>query len=412
MSIRPGPPTYAGGAGFILSSMTRIPAGSDPLIEPGDRLSSERTARYSRTVSLPGFGLVAQRRLAAARVLVVGAGGLGSATIPGLAAAGFGTVGIIDADSVEASNLPRQTIHGIRDVGRSKVASALETVAMLDPDTRAIGYEVMLTADNALEILGDYDLVLDGSDNFATRYLTNDAALISGIPVVWGAVHQFGGQAGVSWAARGPHYRDLFPEPPAPGTVPSCAEAGALPSVCAVIGGLMVTEAIKLVSGVGDPLLGRVTIYDSLRGTFREVAYDSDPAGTPVTGLVDYDAFCGVAPDTDATRAGTDIGSRELSELLAAGADIRILDVRDPWEAQVATLGGSLLLPLGELEIDPQAAADSLRGGPPIVVYCHHGSRSERARDLLESGGLGGVRVLAGGIDEWSATIDPSITRY
>ncbi|HZK58245.1 MAG TPA: ThiF family adenylyltransferase [Cryobacterium sp.] len=393
--------------------MTRMPAGADPVVEPGDALSPERTARYSRTVILPGFGLVAQRRLAAARVLVVGAGGLGSATIPGLAAAGFGHVGIIDADTVEASNLPRQTIHGIRDVGRSKVASALETVATLDPDAGATGYEVMLTAGNALEIMRGYDLVLDGSDNFATRYLTNDAALLTGIPVVWGAVHQFGGQAGVSWASRGPHYRDLFPEPPAPGSVPSCTDAGALPSVCAVIGALMVTEAIKLVTGVGDPLLGRVTIYDSLRGTFREVAYASDPSGTPVTGLVDYDAFCGVPPIPAAGEAtGTDIDGRELSALLAAGADIRLLDVREPWEAQVASLDGSLLLPLGDLEQDPQAAADALRSGPPVVVYCHRGPRSERARVLLERAGLGGVRVLAGGIDAWSATIDPSITRY
>ncbi|WP_241976976.1 MULTISPECIES: ThiF family adenylyltransferase [Cryobacterium] len=394
----------------------------DGLAEPGGALSPDRVARYSRTISLPGFGLAAQGRLASARVLVVGAGGLGSASIPGLAAAGFGTIGIIDADTVEASNLPRQTIHGIGDVGRSKVASALETVAALDPAVRAVGYDTMLTAANALEIMSGYDLVLDGSDNFATRYLTNDAALLSGIPVVWGAVHQFGGQAGVSWAARGPHYRDLFPEPPAPGTVPSCAEAGALPPVCAVIGALMVAEAIKLVSGVGDPLLGRVTIYDSLRATFREVGYASDPEGTPVTGLIDYEAFCGTATATDAdTGSGTaapagiamrDIDARELSELLAAGSPLRLVDVREPWEAEVSRLPGSQLLPLGDLERDPQAAVDALQGGPPVVVYCHHGPRSDRARAILERGGLVGVRSLQGGIDDWAATIDLALRRY
>lgn len=394
--------------------------------EPGGALSPDRVARYSRTISLPGFGLAAQGRLVSARVLVVGAGGLGSASIPGLAAAGFGTIGIIDADTVEASNLPRQTIHGIGDVGRSKVESALEAVAGLDPAVCAVGYDTMLTAGNALEIMSGYDLVLDGSDNFATRYLTNDAALLSGIPVVWGAVHQFGGQAGVSWAARGPHYRDLFPEPPAPGTVPSCAEAGALPPVCAVIGALMVAEAIKLVTGVGDPLLGRVTIYDSLRGTFREVGYASDPEGTPVTGLIDYEAFCGtatgMATGTDAdTSSGTaapadfdvrDIDVRELSELLAAGSPLRLVDVREPWEAEVSRIPGSLLLPLGDLERDPQAAVGALQDGPPVVVYCHHGPRSDRARAILERGGLVGVRSLQGGIDAWAAAIDLALRRY
>lgn len=386
----------------------------DGLTAPGEPLPPDRVARYSRTITLPGFGLAAQGRLAAARVLVIGAGGLGSAAIPGLAAAGFGTVGIVDADTVEASNLPRQTIHGIRDVGRSKVVSALETVAALDPAVQTVGHDTWFTAANALEILGGYDLVLDGSDNFATRYLVNDAAELSGIPVVWGAVHQFGGQAGVSWAARGPTYRDLFPEPPAPGTVPSCAEAGALPPVCAVIGGLMVAEAIKLVTGVGDPLLGRVTIYDSLRGTFREVGYEKDPDGTPVTTLIDYDVFCGIAPSAlpDAGAADADIDVGTLAELLAAGVPLRLVDVREPWEAELSSLPGSLLLPLGELARDPQAAVGTLIGGPPVVVYCHHGPRSDRARTILERGGLTGVRSLRGGIDAWSATVDLAVRRY
>jgi len=385
----------------------------DALTDPAEALPPDRVARYSRTISLPGFGLAAQGRLFAARVLVVGAGGLGSASIPGLAAAGFGTIGVVDADTVEASNLPRQTIHGPADIGRSKVDSALASVAALDPEVRSIGYDRMLTATNALELMSGYDLVLDGSDNFATRYLVNDAAQLTGIPVVWGAVHQFGGQAGLSWAAQGPTYRDLFPEPPAPGTVPSCAEAGALPPVCAVIGGLMVAEAIKLVTGVGEPLLGRVTIYDSLRGTFREVRYERDPDGTPVTRLIDYDVFCGTGTDdSEAAVPTAEIYVRELAELLSARTPLRLLDVREPWEAEVASLPGSLLLPLGELARDPQAAVDALRGGPPVVAYCHHGPRSDRARAILESYGLTDVRSLQGGIDAWAAGIDPAVRRY
>ncbi|NUU05694.1 ThiF family adenylyltransferase [Leifsonia sp. C5G2] len=372
-----------------------------PLVEPGPELTPERTARYARTTQLPGFGPVAQRRLRAARVLIVGAGGLGSAVLPLLASAGFGTIGIVDDDRVEPSNLPRQAIHTPSDVGRAKVESAAETVRALDDTIEVRLLAERLTSENAREVLSGYDLVLDGSDNFPTRYLVDDAATFAGIPVVWGAVHQTGGQAGLSWAVQGPTYRDLFPVPPAPGSVASCAEAGALPSVCGVIGGLMVSQAILLVTGTGDPLLGRVVVHDGLRGTFRELAYARDPEAEPVTGLIDYDLFCGVT-DT--------MSPAELHARLLAGEPHTLLDVREPWEADIVELPGSLLVPLGVIERDPEGVAARLPEGP-LVIVCHHGIRAETARQLLDGAGAPGL-VLAGGIEAWARDVDPSLPRY
>lgn len=372
-----------------------------PLVEPGPDLSPERAARYARTTQLPGFGPVAQRRVRAARVLVVGAGGLGSAVLPLLASAGFGTIGIVDDDRVEASNLPRQNIHTPSDVGRPKVESAADSVRGLDDEIELRLFAERLTAQNAERILSGFDLVLDGSDNFPTRYLVDDAATLTGIPVVWGAVHQTGGQVGLSWAAQGPTYRDLFPVPPAPGSVASCAEAGALPSVCGVIGGLMVGEALKLVTGTGEPLLGRVIVHDALRGSFRELGYERDPEATPVTGLIDYDLFCGV---TDTMSAS------ELHARLIAGEPHTLLDVREPWEADIVELPGSLLVPLGVVQSDPAGVAARLPADP-LVIVCHHGIRAETARKLLAEAGLPGV-VLAGGIDAWARDVDPAIARY
>ncbi|MEN0083742.1 MAG: ThiF family adenylyltransferase [Leifsonia sp.] len=372
-----------------------------PLVEPGPELTPERTARYARTAQLPGFGPVAQRRLRAARVLVVGAGGLGSAVLPLLASTGFGTIGIVDDDRVEPSNLPRQAIHTPSDIGRAKVESAAETVRALDDTIEVRLLAERLTSENAREILSGYDLVLDGSDNFPTRYLVDDAATLAGIPVVWGAVHQTGGQAGLSWAAQGPTYRDLFPVPPAPGSVASCAEAGALPSVCGVVGGLMVSQAILLVTGTGDPLLGRVVVHDGLRGTFRELAYARDPEAEPVTELIDYDLFCGVT-DT--------MSPAELHARLVAGEPHTLLDVREPWEADIVELPGSLLVPLGVIERDPEGVAARLPEGP-LVIVCHHGIRAETARQLLDSAGMPGL-VLAGGIEAWARDVDPTLPRY
>ncbi|WP_345761450.1 ThiF family adenylyltransferase [Diaminobutyricibacter sp. McL0608] len=389
-----------------------------PLVEPGPALSATRLERYSRTLALPGFGDEAQRRIRAARVLMIGAGGLGSAVIPALAAAGFGTIGVVDADAVESSNLPRQTIHTPADVGRSKVASARDTITELDPETRIVPVGAMLDSSNALELFADFDLVLDGSDNFPTRYLVDDAATLVGIPAVWGAVHQFGGQAGVSWAQYGPTYRDLFPVPPEPGSVASCEDAGALPSVCTVIGGLMVTQAIALVTGIGEPLLGRAIVHDGLRGTFREVRYERDPLAEPIVGLIDYDLFCGIRPPSSLSlveRTGGGLSIQAFQELIARGEKITLIDVREPWEAQLASIPGSALVPLGELEADleedAEGVATALRDAS-VVIYCHYGPRAERARRLLIEAGVADTVVLVGGIDAWAREVDPEMMRY
>ena len=342
-------------------------------------------ARYSRQIALPGFGGAGQQRLAASRVLVIGAGGLGSAVIPSLVAAGVGTVGIVDDDRVELSNLHRQLMHGLADVGRSKVQSAMDSVAALDPETTVIPIEQRITPANALAIFADYDLVVDGSDNFATRYLTDDAATLSGIPVVWGAVSQYGGQAGLSWASRGPTYRDLFP---VTGVALSCEIGGVLPTVVATIASIMATEAIKVITGVGTPAVGTVTVYDALGGGFRSISYSRNPDAPPVTQLVDSVALT-------------------PSELASRVDDFTLLDVREPWEAEIAALDGSVLIPLGGLE----QGLDRLDPRSPIVVYCHHGVRSETAREILEAHGFS-ARHLAGGIDAWARDLDPAMARY
>ena len=354
--------------------------------------------RYARQRILPGFGNPAQAALTKARVLVIGAGGLGSTVIPALAAAGVGTLGIVDDDTVELSNLHRQLVHGIADVGASKVSSAASTVRALDPATTVIEVDARLTRDNALELFAQYDLVLDGSDNFATRYLTNDAAILAGLPLVWGAVSQYGGQAGVAWHAKGPTYRDLFPSPPPPGSVLSCAVGGVLPTVCAVIGSIMATEAIKILTGVGEPLLGRVTTFDALTGLFREIGYDRDPEGSPITKLIDYEAFCGVADG---------ISPAELATLLEAGPPL-LLDVRETWEAEIAVLPGAVVIPFGSLA----SVVGSLDAHAATVVYCHHGTRSAAALAMLREKGFTAARHLEGGIDAWSREIDPGLARY
>jgi len=358
--------------------------------------------RFARQIALPGFGTEAQAALSAARVLVIGAGGLGSTVIPALAAAGVGTVGIVDDDIVELSNLHRQYIHGTADVGTSKVASAAASVAALNPDVTVHAYEGRLAADNALGLFSRFDLVIDGSDNFPTRYLANDAAILTGIPLVWGAVSQFGGQAGVAWAERGPHYRDLFPTPPAPGSVLSCADGGVLPTTVAVIGAIIAGEAIKILTGIGEPLIGRVTTFDALSGSFRELPYASDPTADPITGLIDYEVFCGL-PSTRETVTAT-----ELAAELDSGRTLLLLDVREEWEASIATLPGAVLVPLGYLEQE----LDGVDPETDIVAYCHHGIRSAQALALLRQKGFASSRHLEGGIDAWSRAVDPTVERY
>ena len=367
-------------------------------------------ARYSRQLALPGFGVHAQRALAASRVLVIGAGGLGSTVIPALAAAGVGAIGVVDDDTVELSNLHRQVIHTTADVGRSKTTSAAERVAALNPDTRFIAVEARLTAATALALFADFDVVVDGSDNFPTRYLANDAAVLTGIPLVWGSVSQYGGQAGVAWAARGPHYRDLFPVAPPPGSVLSCEVGGVLPTVVATVGSLMATEVIKIVTGIGTPLIGRVTVLDALSGGFRELSYAADPTASPITELIDYELFCGIAPRSGAAESAsaavaTTATSLTPVELASLTETITLLDVREPWEAEIVSLEGSLLMPLATLD------ATALDPSKPVVVYCHHGIRSATARAALERAGLD-ARHLAGGIDAWARDLDPTMARY
>lgn len=379
-----------------------------PLVEPGDALTGAESTRYSRQLRLPGFGEDAQRRLGNARVLVVGAGGLGSATVPYLASAGVGTIGIVDTDVVELSNLHRQIAHGMGDLGRPKTVSLAATVAANNPETTIIRHELHLDSGNVMDVLADYDLVLDGSDNFATRYLVNDAAALAHKPLVWGAILQYSGQVGVAWADHGPTYRDLFPTPPDPSSVVNCADGGVLPAVCAAIGAIMASETVKLVTGIGRPLIGRVTVYDALDGTFREVEYEPSPAAQPISALIDYAAFCGIRADNaDEEPAADELGPADLTERLRAGS-VRLIDVREPWEAAIASIDGSELIPLGVLG----QSLENLDRDAPLVLYCHHGSRSARALELLRRNGFTKATHLAGGIDAFAAQVDPSLARY
>jgi adenylyltransferase/sulfurtransferase len=386
--------------------------------------SAQPLDRFVRQRILPGFGVSGQNALQAARVLVIGAGGLGSSSIPSLAAAGIGTIGVIDDDTVEASNLHRQLIHAVTDVGSAKTASAAATIRALNPEAIIVEHGERLTSGNAREIFAGYDLVLDGSDNFPTRYLANDAAILAGLPVVWGAVSQFGGQVGVAWAARGPHYRDLFPSPPPPGSTLSCAEGGVFPTTVAVVGSLMASEVLKILTGIGQPLIGRVVIFDALTAGFRELAYEPDPEGVPITELIDYNAFCGVIPMTNkpnnaangATSVPTSITAPELSAELASatgtgtGTDREplLIDVREPWEAELASIPNATLIPLGTLA----GALDRLDRTAEIVVYCHHGVRSANALSILRANGFDHSRHLEGGIDAWATLVDPTMAHY
>ncbi|MBI4944248.1 MAG: molybdopterin-synthase adenylyltransferase MoeB, partial [Actinobacteria bacterium] len=335
-----------------------------PLVEPAEPLSAAEMQRYSRHLILPDVGVTGQRRLKKARVLVVGAGGLGSPALLYLAAAGVGTIGVVDADVVDASNLQRQVVHGESDVGRPKVDSAADRVAEVNPHVTVVKHPVHLDSTNALDILRGYDLVLDGTDNFPTRYLVNDACAILGIPEVWGSIFRFDGQVSVFWAGHGPTYRDLFPEPPPPGAVPSCAEGGVLGVLCAAIGSVMATEAVKLVCGIGDSLVGRLMVFDALAMTWRTLNVRPNPALPPITALVDYDAFCGLLPEqTDgaAAVAAATIDVHALRDLLAARergeTDFVLVDVREPYEREIVTIPGAVSVPKADLV----AAAESGR---------------------------------------------------
>lgn len=369
----------------------------NPLLEPGPALDPARIARYSRQLALPGFGEVAQRRLGAARVLVIGAGGLGSAVAPLLAAAGIGTIGVIDDDTVELSNLHRQLSHGVADIGRAKVDSLRDTIRAIDPDIAVDVHRVRATSGSLPGILSSYDLLIDGSDNFATRYLASDAAELAGMPLVWGSILRFQGQVGVSWPGHGPGYRDLFAAPPPDDEVLSCEIGGVLPSLCTAVGSFLATEAIKLITGIGDPLLGRVLFYDALTARTREIAYAVDETRAPVTTLVDAEA---VGAPEDGADAAAAVSAAELLRRLRAGEAVRLLDVRGADEAALQRIPGGELLPLPRLLAgeDPTPGG----GGGAILVYCAQGPRSQRAVRVLRERGFeaahlaGGIRAYAG----------------
>lgn len=386
-----------------------------PLVEPADELSVDEVRRYSRHLIIPDVGMTGQRRLKNARVLVIGAGGLGSPALLYLAAAGVGTLGIVDFDEVDESNLQRQIIHGQSDVGRSKAQSARDSVKEVNPYVDVVVHETRLDNDNVIGIFEQYDLILDGTDNFATRYLVNDAAVLTGKPYIWGSIYRFEGQVSVFWAERGPQYRDLYPEAPPPGMVPSCAEGGVLGVLCSSIGSIMVTEAIKLITGVGEPLIGRLMVYDALDMSYTTLKLRKDPNGEPITELIDYEAFCGTVSD-EAAEAAADstISVMKLRDWLDARErgerDFVLVDVREPNEYEINRIPGSVLIPKGEF-LNGQAL-EQLPQDKQVVLHCKAGTRSAEALAVVKGAGFGDAVHVGGGVAAWVSQIDPSQPAY
>ena len=386
-----------------------------PLVEPAAELTKDEVARYSRHLIIPDVGVTGQKRLKNAKVLVIGAGGLGSPALLYLAAAGVGTLGIVDFDEVDESNLHRQVIHGQSDIGKLKAASAQESIAEINPFVKVNLHTERLESSNALEIFREYDLILDGTDNFATRYLVNDAAVLLGKPYVWGSIFRFEGQASVFWEdapnGKGLNYRDLYPEPPPPGMVPSCAEGGVLGVLCASIGSIMVNEAIKLITGIGEPLLGRLISYDALEMRYREVKIRKDPETPKITELIDYDAFCGVVSDEAANAAaGSTITPAELKAKFDNGDIFELIDVREPHEYEIVNIKGAKLIPKDRI-----LSGEALAGLPqdkPIVLHCKSGARSAEALAALHKAGFKDATHLGGGVLAWARQIDKSLPTY
>jgi sulfur-carrier protein adenylyltransferase/sulfurtransferase len=378
-------------------------------------LSNEEIARYSRHLIMPEVALDGQKKLKKAKVLTIGAGGLGSPLALYLAAAGVGTIGIVDFDVVDESNLQRQIIHGTSDIGRPKMESARDRIKDINPNVEVIAYEEALTSENALEIFEDYDVIVDGTDNFPTRYLVNDACVLTGKPNVYGSIFRFEGQASVFWAEEGPCYRCLYPEPPPPGLVPSCAEGGVLGILPGAIGTIQATETVKLILGIGEPLIGRLLLYDALGMSFREMKLRKDPncpvcgENPTVTELIDYQEFCGI-PQANAQAQADEVPEITVQELKAKmenGEDLNVLDVREPHEYEVANIGVRLI-PLGEL---PQRLAE-LDQSESFAIHCKTGGRSAKAVKLLKDAGFQNVYNVKGGITAWSEEIDPSVPKY
>lgn len=384
-----------------------------PLVEPRAELTAAELQRYSRHLLLPDLGLEGQRRLKTARVLAIGAGGLGSPVLLYLAAAGVGTLGIVEHDMVEASNLQRQVIHGMSDLGRPKAESAAAAIHELNPLVEVRQHRERLETGNALSLIDGHDLVIDGTDNFATRYLVNDACVLAGKPYVWGSIFRFEGQASVFWedapGGVGLNYRDLYPEPPPPELAPSCAEGGVLGILCASIGAVMATEAVKLITGLGDSLLGRLMVYDALDMSYRCLPLRRAPQRTPITALADYQAFCGLKPAAPAHDVPT-VTAAQLHALLHGDRPPLLIDVREPMERQLVHIPGALHIPRGQL-----AEPDALAGIPkdtPIVLHCKSGARSTQALLALRERGYLDLHHLDGGILAWIDQVDPSLPRY
>lgn len=397
------------------------------LVEPADELSIDEVRRYSRHLIIPDVGMTGQKRLKNAKVLVIGAGGLGSPALLYLAAAGVGTIGIAEFDEVDESNLQRQIIHGQSDIGKSKALSAKESIAEANPYVNVVLHEQRLDNDNVLEVFKGYDLIVDGTDNFATRYMVNDAAYFLGIPYVWGSIYRFDGQASVfapTLADDAPCYRCLYPEPPPPGMVPSCAEGGVLGVLCASIGSIQVNEAIKLLTGIGEPLVGKLMIYDALEMEYRKLKVRKDPNcalcgdNATVTGLIDYETFCGaISDDAAEAAAGSTISVVQLEHMLKerdeGARDFVLIDVREPNEFEINRIPGSVLIPKGDFlngsALEKLPPVDS---GKQVVMHCKSGVRSAETLAIVKGAGYDDAVHVGGGVVAWVNQIDPSQPSY
>ncbi len=392
-----------------------------PLVEPAESLTVDEVIRYSRHLIIPEYGMAGQKRLKNAKVLCVGAGGLGSPALMYLAAAGVGTLGIVEFDTVDVSNLQRQIIHGQSDIGKSKAVSARESVREINPLINVNIHELRLDSSNVMDLFAQYDLIVDGTDNFATRYLVNDAAVLLGKPYIWGSIYRFEGQASVFWAEYGPCYRCLYPEPPPPGMVPSCAEGGVLGVLCASIGSIQVTEAIKVLTGIGEPLVGRLMTYDALEMNYRTLKIRKDPncalcgPNPTVTELIDYEAFCGtISEEAAEAAAGSTITATELKAKLderAAGKrDFLLVDVREPGEYEIVNIPGAVLIPKGRI-LDGTALAE-MPHDKPIILHCKSGVRSAECLAALKGAGFADASHVAGGVLAWVNQVEPEKPTY